>query len=210
MSGWHARAGQPLPRAPTAWAGLDGCMHACMHASVVCRPTACSLLPPLPCSSQFRLVGLLVSPRSRRLQNAVHACLPGQAARLHRMMQVRWAAAARAAPCSACTAEGASLTPNLPGCRRGLRRKLRRRLPLRPRPRAPLHLPPPPRRAPWTCWRRCGRSAPRAWAAVGAWMRRSMGWRWSRGAATTRMRAARAQRARRARRGRRAAPLACG
>ena len=37
-------------------------------------------------------MGLLVSPHSRRLQNAVHACLPSQAARLHSMMQARWAA----------------------------------------------------------------------------------------------------------------------
>lgn len=45
---------------------------------------ACRALPPLlTCSLQFRHVALLVSPRSRRLENAVHAHLPGQTMRLH-------------------------------------------------------------------------------------------------------------------------------
>lgn len=38
---------------------------------------------------QFRRVGILISPRSLRLVNAIHACLPGQAARLYNMTQAR-------------------------------------------------------------------------------------------------------------------------
>lgn len=67
-------------------------LQAVPPAGSVLASRCCFLLHPLQptCSQVFEVAGILLSPHSQRLRNAIHACLPGQAVRLHDMLQASW------------------------------------------------------------------------------------------------------------------------